>query len=65
MNNIIRKTTRIFIDLRSLYDIFRPNYSNDAFKKSDSKKIREDWEAVGGDIKWSMEKIEPEIKITK
>lgn len=55
---------RYLIDLTSLFNVF--NFSNQSYFIDFNKdsNINKDWEKVGGDISWSMKRLEKmELKI--
>ena len=52
----------MLVDLTSLYNVFKVDNNNNLSKKTDRESLADDWNKVGGDIKWSMNQMETKIK---
>ncbi|MBV4417602.1 hypothetical protein [Clostridium tyrobutyricum] len=51
---------KIIVDLSELYNKFSQSNYLDILSKSDIKKMQDDWNKVGGDLRWGIEKYQKE-----
>lgn len=52
-----KRKRKDLVNLYGLYDIFKKGYFDSLFTTNDVKAMKNDWENVGGDIKWAMKRI--------
>ena len=55
MKKVLKRISKMI----SFYNIFN---NNNLSKKTDRESLADDWNKVGGDIKWSMNQMETKIK---
>lgn len=58
----MKKVLKRISEMISFYNIFKVNNNNNLSKKTDRESLADDWNKVGGDIKWSMNQMETKIK---
>lgn len=59
----MKKVLKRISEMISFYNIFKVNNNNNNLsKKTDRESLCDDWNKVGGDIKWSMNQMETKIK---
>ena len=62
MKGVLKRSAKMLVDLTSLYNVFKVDNNNNLSKKTDRESLADDWNKVGGDIKWSMNQMETKIK---
>lgn len=65
MKGVLKRSAKMLVDLTSLYNVFKVDNNNNLSKKTDRESLADDWNKVGGDIKWSMNQMESKIKVMK
>ncbi|MDU3583244.1 hypothetical protein ONV75_08810 [Clostridium sp. LQ25] len=69
IKNFINKKSKKYTvgQLSNVYDILKTNKSSKMFTKTDTDSVRRDWQFVGRDLNWGIEKIQEEeqkLKLT-
>ena len=52
----ITKNYNTLLDLNYLNNIFKKGYFENIFTENDCKSFYDDWDKVGGELKWAMKK---------